>query len=82
MEKITWDKFFKYSTGNNYPNEIIVRFVMNYYKDHNIKERKKFKILDLGSGSGANFFFLYEKNFSVSALDISENEKEATRSFP
>ena len=26
MEKITWDKFFKYSTGNNYPNEIIVRF--------------------------------------------------------
>ena len=43
MEKITWEKFFKNNSGNDYPNEIIVRFVMNYYKDYNIKERKKNK---------------------------------------
>lgn len=69
----SWDMFFKNSSGNNYPNEIIVRFVMNYYKVLKNKDRKKIKILDLGSGSGANFFFLLENNFSVSALDISRN---------
>ena len=69
----TWEKFFKTHSGNNYPNEIIVRFVMNYYKNFEFNDRKKIKILDLGCGTGANFLFLYENNFSVSAIDKSKN---------
>ena len=68
-----WDNFFKFSTGNRYPDNLLITLVLQEYKKITISRRKKIKILDLGFGAGAsNLTFLCKENFDVYGIDISK----------
>ena len=68
----SWNIFYKKNNGNDYPNNFIIKIILSFYKKLKYSDRKKIKVLDLGSGTGSNFFFLIEQNFNASALDFSE----------
>jgi ubiquinone/menaquinone biosynthesis C-methylase UbiE len=72
-KNITWNNFFKNNNGNTYPNNFVIRLVLNQFKHLKKKSRKKINILDLGSGTGSNFFFLKKEGFNAHAIDISTN---------
>ncbi len=53
-----------------YPNELFVRFMArNYY---GVSDRSRVRVLDIGSGNGANSWYLAYEGFSVTALDKDE----------
>ncbi len=58
-----------------YPNEHFVRFVArNFY---GVSDRVRVRFLDIGSGGGANSWFLAQEGFSVTALDKSQKAIDA-----
>ena len=53
-----------------YPNELFVRFMArNYY---GVPDRSRVRVLDIGSGNGANSWYLAYEGFSVTALDKND----------
>ena len=64
-----WDRLFREKEWGKYPPEYLVRFVaLNWYQ---VPDRRKVKLLDVGSGPGANSWFMAREGFSVSAIDGS-----------
>ena len=64
-----WDKIFKENEWGKYPPEELVRFIArNYYSYPN---RKDIKILVVGSGTGANLWYLTKEGFGVTGIDGS-----------
>ncbi len=60
-----------------YPNEHFVRFMArNYY---NVSDRLRVRVLDIGSGTGGNSWYLAKEGFSVSALDKDEETMAALK---
>jgi len=50
-----WDEIYQSNEWGKYPPVPVIRFIAkNFYKD---KNRKEIKILELGSGTGANLWF-------------------------
>lgn len=68
-----WDNFFKNNNGNKYPNNFIIRLVLNHFNNVKKNNKNKINILDLGSGTGSNFIFLKNEGFNAFAIDISDN---------
>jgi len=65
-----WDKIFSSQEWGKYPGEELIRFIArNYYSTSN---RKDIKILEIGSGTGANLWFLAREGFSVFGFDGSQ----------
>lgn len=63
-----WDPIMK-TRQAAYPSELLVRFVArNYYA---VPDRSRVKFLDIGSGGGANSWYLAHQGFDVTALDSS-----------
>ena len=65
-----WDQVFKENEWGKYPSTPVIRFIArNFYGE---KNRGKIKILEVGSGVGANLWFCAREGFSVIALEGSE----------
>jgi SAM-dependent methyltransferase len=65
----TWEEVFRKQEWGKYPPEYVIRFVArNWYK---APDRKAVRLLDVGSGPGANTWFMAREGFSVSAIDGS-----------
>lgn len=65
-----WEKIFQYNEWGKYPSVPVIRFVArNFYK---VKNRKEIKILEIGSGTGANLWFCAREGFSVIGLEGSQ----------
>ena len=65
-----WDQVFKENEWGKYPSTPVIRFIArNFYGE---KSRGKIKILEVGSGVGANLWFCAREGFSVIALEGSE----------
>jgi SAM-dependent methyltransferase len=65
-----WDQIFQNQEWGKYPSVPVIRFIArNFYK---VANRKDIKILEIGSGTGANLWFCAKEGFSVFALDGSE----------
>ena len=65
-----WEKIFQENEWGKYPSVPVIRFIArNFYKVKNIKE---IKILEIGSGTGANLWFCAREGFSVIGLEGSQ----------
>lgn len=65
-----WEKTFSNKEWGKYPVLELVRFIAkNFYS---VKNRKDIKILELGSGPGANLWYLAREGFSVYGIDGSQ----------
>ncbi len=72
-----WEKFYKKSDGNSYPEAAIIRFVANNY--YGAKDRYLFKILDLGCGTGAVQWYLAREGFDTYGIDASPTAIKKSR---
>ena len=64
-----WEEVFRAQEWGKYPPEHVIRAVArNFYK---APDRKAVKILDIGSGPGANTWYVAREGFSASAIDGS-----------
>ena len=65
-----WEKTFEDNEWGKYPMLELVRFIAkNYYK---VQDRKNIKILELGSGPGANLWYMAREGFTVYGIDGSK----------
>ena len=66
----SWDKVFEKNAWGKYPSEELIRFVArNFYSALN---RRDIKILEVGSGTGANLWYLANEGFDATGIDGSE----------
>lgn len=69
-----WEDVFKNNEWGKYPSVVVIKFIAkNFYK---VKDRKDIKILEIGSGTGANLWFCAREGFSVYAIDGSKTAVE------
>lgn len=65
-----WEDVFRRQDWGKYPAEYVVRFVAKNWYD--VTDRASVRLLDLGSGPGANSWFAAREGFSIAAIDGSE----------
>lgn len=64
-----WEAIYSSREWGKYPNESLVRFIArNFYR---VPDRSKVKILELGSGTGANLWYIAREGFSVYGIEGS-----------
>jgi cyclopropane fatty-acyl-phospholipid synthase-like methyltransferase len=64
-----WENIFVSNEWGKYPPVSLVKFVArNFYK---ASDRKQIKILEIGSGPGANLWFMAREGFTVYGIDFS-----------
>lgn len=71
-----WEEKFKTRIWGRYPPEDFVRFMGRNFKN---AKKDEIKVLEVGSGTGANVWFLHREGFAVSAIDISATGVEIAR---
>lgn len=62
-----WEKFYKNSSGNHYPDRALITFFFKRL----FKLKKKMLFLDLGCGTGSSFSLFSKKNIHVDSVDVS-----------
>ena len=67
-----WEKIFQEHEWGKYPAIPVVRFIAKNFYQIPFLERRKIKILEIGSGTGANLWFCAREGFSVIALEGSQ----------
>jgi 2-polyprenyl-3-methyl-5-hydroxy-6-metoxy-1,4-benzoquinol methylase len=71
-----WETIFVNNEWGKYPPLSVIKFVArNFYK---VIDRKKVKILEIGSGPGANLWFMAREGFTVYGIDFSKTACEKT----
>jgi len=69
-----WEDIFCNNEWGKYPPISVIKFIAkNYYK---VSNRKEIKILEIGSGTGANLWYIAREGFTVYAIDGSETACE------
>jgi len=64
-----WEEIFQNNEWGKYPSVPVIRFIArNFYK---VPDRKKIKILEIGSGTGTNLWFCAREGFMVYGIDGS-----------
>lgn len=73
----SWEKVFSSRSWGRYPPEEVVRFIgRNFFK---APDRRLVRILELGSGPGANVWFLAREGFDVYGIDGSPTALQQAR---
>ena len=67
------------SSQRMYPNESLIQFIASNYFKLDFDKRKKIKILEVGSGSGANLWMLAKEGFDVYGLDSSSKGNQLAK---
>lgn len=69
-----WENIFASNEWGKYPPISLVKFVArNFYKSN---DRKQVRILEIGSGPGANLWFMAREGFTVYGIDFSQTACE------
>jgi ubiquinone/menaquinone biosynthesis C-methylase UbiE len=71
MKNLIWEEIHKNREWGKYPNEELVRFIGKNFFSLPIAKRKNIKILELGTGQGANVWFFLKEGFDTYGIDIS-----------
>ena len=75
----TWEKVHASKNWGRYPHSVLVGFIAkNFYKAPN---RKEVRILEIGSGSGANVWYLSREGFDVYGIDGSPSGVQQTNDY-
>lgn len=72
-----WERLFTSRSWGRYPPEELVRFTMRNFGG--VENRGAVRILEVGSGTGANLWFLAREGFSVAGIDGSPTGVELAR---
>ena len=65
-----WENIFKNNEWGKYPAIAVIKFIArNFYK---YEHRSNVKILEIGSGPGANLWYMAREGFSVYGIDGSD----------
>jgi len=69
-----WDNIFLENEWGKYPSVSVIKFVAkNFY---NVKSRIDTKLLEIGSGPGANLWYMAREGFSVYGIDFSKTASD------
>jgi 2-polyprenyl-3-methyl-5-hydroxy-6-metoxy-1,4-benzoquinol methylase len=60
-----------------YPDEDLIRFMAKHF--YNVPDRKKVKILDIGSGVGRNTIYLAKEGFSAFGVEATDSGIEVSK---
>lgn len=67
---LVWENIFQENEWGKYPSAPVIRFIArNFYK---VPNRNEIKILEIGSGTGANLWFCAKEGFNVIGLEGSK----------
>lgn len=72
-----WEHTFSSRTWGRYPAEALVRFMSRNF--NTVPDKSSIKVLEVGTGPGANIWYLSREGFSVSGIDGSETAIRQTR---
>jgi SAM-dependent methyltransferase len=72
-----WEAVYRSRTWGQYPGEDVVRFVKGNFA--NAPDRGQVCLLEVGSGAGANLWFMAREGFCVHGIDASETAVGLTR---
>jgi len=66
----TWEALFSAKLWGKYPGEDVIRFIArNFYS---VPDRSAIKLLEVGSGTGANLWFMAREGFSTFGVEGSQ----------
>ncbi|MBM7700750.1 class I SAM-dependent methyltransferase [Kurthia huakuii] len=72
-----WEDIFQSKPWGKYPSEDLIRFIArNFY---NVENRSNIKILEVGSGTGSNIWYLANEGFSVYGIEGSKTGVQITQ---
>lgn len=72
-----WEKIFKDNEWGKYPDLEVIKFVArNFYQ---VENRKTIRILEIGSGTGANIWFMAREGFDTYGIDGSKSGIERAK---
>jgi SAM-dependent methyltransferase len=72
-----WEDIYRSRPWGQYPGEDVIRFVAgNFY---GAPDRSAVRLLEVGSGTGANLWFMAREGFCVHGIDGSETGVELSR---
>jgi len=73
---LEWDNVFKKQDWGKYPPECLIRFIAKYYYN---SDRKTIKILEVGSGTGTNIWYMAREGFDVYGVEGSMTAVEKAK---
>lgn len=72
-----WEDIFQSKPWGKYPSEDLIRFIArNFY---NVEKRSNIKILEVGSGTGSNIWYLANEGFLVYGIEGSKTGVQITK---
>ena len=72
-----WEEFYSGRALGRFPPEELVRFMARNFGQ--AEDRSAVKVLELGSGSGANIWYLLHEGYSAAAIEGSASAIQITR---
>jgi len=66
----TWETLFSSRPWGKYPGEDVIRFVARHF--YKVEIRSQVKLLEVGSGTGANLWFMAREGFTVYGIEGSQ----------
>ncbi len=76
-----WEIIHSKKSWGKYPNEELVRFIARKFFYLPFEKRKEISIMEIGTGQGANVWFLLREGFDVYGIDISKSAIEKMKKF-
>ncbi len=72
-----WETVYRTRAWGQYPGEDVIRFVKGNFP--NAEDRAQVRLLEVGSGAGANLWFMAREGFCVHGIEGSETAVRLTR---
>ena len=72
----TWETIYQTRGYNRWPSEEVIGFILRHYGK--VPDRRAVKVLELGSGQGANLWFLAKEGFDAYGIEGSESGVKLT----
>ena len=72
-----WESIYRTRAWGQYPGEDVIRFVKGNFSE--VPDRRQVRLLEVGSGAGANLWFMAREGFCVHGVEGSETAVRLAR---